>query len=354
ATALRAVADCAQDLGDGRVHLTSRGNLQLRGLSRASDLAARLGAAGLLPSPAHERVRNVLASPLSGIAGGCADVRCLAAELDRELCHRLGLARLPGRFLFALDDGRGDVAAEEPDVCWHATCATSGELLVAGVAIARVGLTHAVGALLDAAEAFLTLRAADGGTAWRATELPDAPARIAAALAAMEARSELQESHLHATWLHERGFPATARPGPVRRDDGGIALVVAAVLGELTADQVRLLATTGPRVVVTPWRTVVLPDPLLPVEQLVASGLLVAPGVAATVSACIGRPGCAKSLADVRTDARAALAHLPDARMHVSGCPRRCGAPRAVHVDALALPDGGYLVDGVPRPGLVP
>ena len=351
AAALRAVADCAQDLGDGRVHLTSRGNLQLRGLSRASDLAARLGAAGLLPSPAHERVRNVLASPLSGIAGGRADVRCLAAELDRELCHRPGLARLPRRFLFALDDGRGDVAAEEPDVCWRATSATSGELLVAGVAIARVGLPHAVGALLDAAEAFLTLRAADGGTAWRATELPDAPARIAAAL---EGRSALQESHLHATWLHEGGFPATARPGPVRRDDGGIALVVAAVLGELTADQVRLLATTGPRVVITPWRTVVLPEPLLPVEQLAAGGLLVAPGPAATVSACIGRPGCAKSLADVRTDARAALTHLPDARMHVSGCPRRCGAPRAVHVDALALPDGGYLVDGVPRPGLVP
>ena len=354
ATALRAVADCAQDLGDGRVHLTSRGNLQLRGLSRASDLAARLGAAGLLPSPAHERVRNVLASPLSGIADGRADVRCLAAELDRELCHRPGLARLPGRFLFALDDGRGDVAAEEPDVCWRATCATSGELLVAGVAIARVGLTHAVGALLDAAEAFLTLRAADGGTAWRATELPDAPARIADALSA--GPSLCPESHFPDVWRRESGFPdrSGSLPGPVRRDDGGIALVVAAVLGELTADQVRLLATTGPRVVVTPWRTVVLPDPLLPVEQLAAAGLLVAPGPAATVSACIGRPGCAKSLADVRTDARAALAHLPDARMHVSGCPRRCGAPRAVHVDALALPDGGYLVDGVPRPGLVP
>ena len=140
----------------------------------------------------------------------------------------------------------------------------------------------------------------------------------------------------------------------MRRDDGGIALVVAPVLGELTADQVRLLAATGPSAVVTPWRTVVLPDPLLPVEQLAASGLLVVPGPAATVSACIGRPGCATSLADVRADARAALPHLPEARVHVSGCPRRCGAPRAVHVDALALPDGGYLVDGVPRPGLVP
>ncbi len=68
AAALRVVADCAQELGDGRVHLTSRGNLQLRGLSRSGALAARLADAGLLPSATHERVRNVLASPLAGIA----------------------------------------------------------------------------------------------------------------------------------------------------------------------------------------------------------------------------------------------------------------------------------------------
>ena len=73
AAALRVVADCAQDLGDGRVHLTSRGNLQLRGLSRSGALAARLADAGLLPSATHERVRNVLASPLAGIACGAAD-----------------------------------------------------------------------------------------------------------------------------------------------------------------------------------------------------------------------------------------------------------------------------------------
>src|SRR6188472_1313251 len=50
AAALRVVADCAASLGDGRVHLTSRGNLQLRGLSRSGPLAERLATAGLLPS----------------------------------------------------------------------------------------------------------------------------------------------------------------------------------------------------------------------------------------------------------------------------------------------------------------
>ncbi|MBL8926264.1 MAG: precorrin-3B synthase [Pseudonocardia sp.] len=387
ATALRLVADCAEDLGDGRVHLTSRGNLQLRGLSRSGALAARLGGAGLLPSATHERVRNVLASPLAGIACGATDppprvstvgpaaddppfgtstveqaalhvptgrspdVRAMAATLDRGLCARPPLADLPGRFLFALDDGRGDVAAEDPDLCWQAP----DRLLVAGVDNGlRVAEAQAVAALLHAAEAFLALRAADGGTAWRAAELVDAPARIAAALG-----RSLQEGHLHAATPQQGGSPATAqpaaaRPGPVRRDDGGLALVVAPLLGELTADQVRLLATAGPAAVVTPWRTIVLPAPRVPAAGLAAAGLLVEPGPAADISACAGRPGCAKALADVRADALAALSRLPGGRVHVSGCARRCGAPRAAHVDAVALAGGRYLVDGVPRPGLVP
>ena len=337
AAALRVLAGCAEELGDGRVHLTSRGNLQLRGLSRSPALAARLTDAGLLPSATHERVRNVLASPLSGIAGGLADVRGLAAALDRGLCARPELAELPGRFLFALDDGRGDVAAEDPDLCWRAP----GALLVAGVDTGLVVAADAVAVLLDAAEAFLALRAADGGTAWRAAELAEAPARIAAALG-----RSLQESHFHAMTLQESGFPdvSATRPGPVPRADGGTALVVAPLLGELTADQLRLLADTGPTAVVTPWRTLVLPAP-----RLAAAGLVVAPGPAADVSACAGRPGCAKALADVRADTLAAIGRLPAGRVHVSGCARRCGAPRGRHVDAVALADGGYLIDGIAR-----
>ena len=307
----------------------------------------------MLPSATHERVRNVLASPLSGIAGGLADVRGLAAALDRGLCARPELAELPGRFLFALDDGRGDVAAEDPDLCWRAP----GALLVAGVDTGLVvGGGDAVAVLLDAAEAFLALRAADGGTAWRAAELAEAPARIAAALVARRRRaSHVQHGGFAAVRVQQSHYaaltdtPAAARPGPVRRADGGTALVVAPLLGELTAAQLRLLADTGPTAVVTPWRTVVLPAPRLAAAELAAAGLVVAPGPAADVSACAGRPGCAKALADVRADALAAIGRLPAGRVHVSGCARRCGAPRGRHVDAVALADGGYLIDGIAR-----
>ncbi|MEU7243970.1 nitrite reductase, partial [Streptomyces sparsogenes] len=120
------LALAAEELGDGRLDLTSRGNLQLRGLDPGcgGDLAARLRAAGLLPSDRYDRVRNIVASPLSGLDGvGHADAPAWARGVDALLREdgpaRSGfaeLAGLSGRFLFAFDDGRGDVAALGADV----------------------------------------------------------------------------------------------------------------------------------------------------------------------------------------------------------------------------------------------
>ncbi|TXS44516.1 cobalamin biosynthesis protein CobG [Streptomyces sp. t39] len=114
-----ALADAAERLGDGALDITSRGNLQLRGLDalRAQELADLLEAADLLPAPARERIRNVVASPLSGLDGhGNLDVQPLVRELDALLCAGARATALSGRFLFGLDDGRGDMAELAPDV----------------------------------------------------------------------------------------------------------------------------------------------------------------------------------------------------------------------------------------------
>jgi precorrin-3B synthase len=299
AAQLDVLAGCAEDLGDGSVHLTSRGNVQLRGLSRETgEVAGRLSDAGLLPAPSHERVRNFLASPLSGLSGGLVDVRSLVADLDAAVCAEPELAGLPGRFLFALDDGRGDVAAEDADLCWQALDDRTGVLLRAGSPGPRVLRAEAVEVLVREAVRFLAVR----GCAWRMGELP--------------------------------GFSGTKVPsrpvevGPFARDDGGRGMCVAPLFGQLTAEQVRSFRGD---VVVTPWRSVVVPE--YRPELLALSS-------DSEVSACIGRPGCAKSRADVRADARGV-----SARAHFSGCERRCGKPRDA-VDVVAQ-DGGYLVDGV-------
>jgi precorrin-3B synthase len=344
----QALVAAAQQLGNGRLELTSRGNLQLRGLPDGAEapLAARLQEAGLLPSPAHERVRNLLASPLTGRDGaGLADVRPLIAEFDRALCARPGLAELSGRFLFALDDGRADVLAGEPDTAVTATAPASMQLVLAGWPVgAPVPSAAAVESMLAAAEAFLAERRAQGGNAWRLAELADGPARVAARLGlAVHPRPDA------AVGPASRPGPA-CEPGPFRQRNGASALVIGIPLGSLSADQATGLHAA--QLILTPWRSIVLPD--LAAGELTALEARCARLGMITdrshplhnVTACTGRPGCASALADVRADAVAAHhagVGLPAAGVHWSGCARRCGRPAGAGTDVIAT-GSGYLV----------
>src|SRR5688500_741317 len=125
----------ARALGDGALELTSRGNVQLRGLRAGSEaeLGERLAAIGLLPSATHETARNVLASVLSGRAGGLLDVRSWVPAFDAALCADPRLSGLAGRYLAAFDDGRGDVAGLGADVGLLALDDSAVALLLAGV-----------------------------------------------------------------------------------------------------------------------------------------------------------------------------------------------------------------------------
>ncbi len=115
---LLALADAAT-LGNGLVDLTSRGNLQLRGLpaQAGEKLSQCLMAAGFLPSVDHDRARNMIASPVSGRHPEAqTDTDPVLAALDHGLCASPELTALPGRFLFALDDGSGLALVPAADV----------------------------------------------------------------------------------------------------------------------------------------------------------------------------------------------------------------------------------------------
>jgi precorrin-3B synthase len=339
-TQLRVLADAARTLGDGALELTSRGNLQLRGLRPGSeaDLGDRLAAAGLLPSATHERVRNILASTLSGRAGGRLDVRPWVAAFDAGLCADPALAGLPGRFLATFDDGRGDVAGLGGDVGLLALSPATVALLLGGTDSGLRGTPEtAVDLALAATRAFLELRQEDGGTAWRLAEIPDGIARVSARLQAP--RSVPVEVPAAST---------AGSAGAVVQHDGRTALVAVVPLGRLTAAQADLLAGTSDALQVTPWRSVVLTDldgPGAAADTVGSAGLVLDAGSPwLRVTACAGKPGCARSLADVRADASTAVAAgtLPAAgnRQHWAGCERRCGRPRGAVVDVVATTVG--------------
>jgi precorrin-3B synthase len=338
AAQLETLACAAVDLGDGQVELTSRGNVQLRALAAdvGDELGERLAGAGLLPSATHERVRNIVASPLAGVDAP-TELADLVRDLDQALCSRPHLAELPGRFLFALDDGRGDVASLEPDVL--------GQMGDAGDLVARFRVRRAevVAVMLAVAEAFLAERAAQHSQAWRVTEL-------AGGLDAVRRRVGMAWPGLAGVADLPRVADAPGPVGVICQPDGRHALAVLAPLGRLTATQLRAVgAHAGERGArVTPWRGVVLPDLLDPGSAATELDLLGLGVDSASpwyrVSACAGRPGCAKALADVQADARSAIDLSPDSwsdqRIHWSGCGRRCGRPHGTQVDMVATAAG--------------
>ncbi|MFH9723628.1 cobalamin biosynthesis protein CobG [Streptomyces sp. NPDC017254] len=336
------LAHAAETLGDGRLSITSRGNAELRGLAEScgAELAALLDEAGLLPSPTHERVRNIVASPASGLDGlGAADVQLWARELDTHLRSAPWAAALSGRFLFVLDDGRGDVAGLGGDVTLVAVGGGEAELHVGGRAVRLAG-SDAPGAALAVAGGFLTTARKAGTGAWRVRELPEGYA------------VDVAESGVTAVPVPAPELPQgpPLSPGVL----GPAALSVLAPLGRLTTAQLRALLPAD-EVRLTPWRGVVVAGAgadRLP--ALDAAGLVTRPDSPwAGVTACTGRPGCAKSLADVRADAAPgdnARRGAPGLPVHFSGCERRCGHPHGDWTDVLATADGDYLVDGVPTP----
>ncbi|MFF1412376.1 cobalamin biosynthesis protein CobG [Streptomyces sp. NPDC058289] len=373
------LALAADRFGNGHLELTSRGNVQLRGLAEGcgAGLAELLDGAGLLPAPGHERVRNIVATPLSGILGTeRPHVTPWVGELDRLLCASARATALSGRFLFAIDDGRGDVAALDPDVTLLG--APRGRALVrlgAAPGAVEVDAADAPRAALLAAEYFLDSADAAGTRAWRVSELPAVHAPEAAELAA-----RLTAAGIAADLVPEVSWPYAPPPKPWGPGTGDrTPLCVLPPLGRLTADQWRVLVrvagdgqgaegadggTDGDgELRITPWRSIVLPRastrrPVDGYAQLVAAGLSVAPdGPWESVTACTGQPGCAKALSDVRADARSVVgadggapAGPAGAPVHWSGCERRCGHPRGTAwVDLVATPDG-YRLDGRPVP----
>jgi precorrin-3B synthase len=335
------------ELGDGQLELTSRANVQIRALQPGApvELSERLYAAGLLPSITHERVRNILASPLSGLDQHSRyDVLPLAGELDRLLCATPALAGLPGRFLFALDDGRGDLASAKADVAVRMVDAGRGELALAGVATGvLVAAERVAGVMVAAAEAFLVERAAQGVEAWRLGELEDGGRMVRMRLG-LGAEGAVQPD---TQAVGCGGAVAGASEGPA---GGGV--VVTVPLGVLGVGQAEALAAAGGEVRVTPWRSVVVVgvvDEEQTVRRLTEVGLVLEGASPwSGVTACAGRPGCGKALADVRGDARRVVPGWPSGgRVHWSGCERRCGKPGKEFVDVVALAGGGYAVDGV-------
>jgi precorrin-3B synthase len=319
---LEGLADAAA-LGNGLVELTSRANVQLRGLpdEAAAPAAERLAATGLLPSATHDRVRNIVASPAAGrLPTSLAATDIIVSELDAGICADSQLAALPGRFFFAIDDGSQTVGDRIADVALVAGHDGGFALWLSGSAtdLRATAQVDAAALALEAARAFLDV-AADGS--WRIVDLPKGPARIAERLGGRIVAGNVTTS-------------ATVALGAMRQVDGRFAVTVLPPLGRFDVELLRAIAALDhDDIRVSTRRTLTFvdvgrPDAML--DTLLSLGLVASEDSGWWgLTACAGVGLCARARVDVRAAAqrRAAMRKAGSPPEHWSGCERGCGRP---------------------------
>ncbi|MEN5082966.1 precorrin-3B synthase [Bosea sp. TWI1241] len=326
---LAAVAELAARHGNGQIEVSSRGNLQLRGVSAGTHpaLVAALLAGDLVDEAEGDGPnRLVLASPLAGRA---ADDRIDAAALA-EAVERAGrtVAGVPPKTSIVVDGG-GALTLDgfAADLRLRALdTGTVGLQIADGPWFGPLPVTEAPAIAAKLLTGFVALRGA----------LPKPPSR-------MRALDKDQMAGLAA------GLPVLppppARPSPAATglfpERSGLALLAVLPFGRCEAQTLARIADAAQAAGValirpTPWRGLAfcgldadraerLGEALTGLGQIVA-----ADDPRLGVAVCTGAPGCTRGQAATLADAPLIVAALPPrlaAGLHVSGCAKACAHP---------------------------
>ncbi|MGL3110666.1 precorrin-3B synthase [Bradyrhizobium sp. BR 1432] len=324
AAQISGLAELAERFGNGLIDVTSRANLQIRGVSDEShgpllDGLARL--ALLDPDVDIESRRNILVTPFWNEGD---DTQALAAELEEALAD--SALKLPTKFGFAIDDGTSRVlAGDSADVRIERD--RSGRLLVRADG-ARLGRSVGRGGAVSTALAIANWFIASGG-------ISGGRGRMAAHIASGAAlpgtlRGETEPAPVM----------ATLRPGHYPQ-----GAMVGVAFGQMLHSTLHQFAACGHALRMTPWR-MVLSEGKRAMPK--GAGLITEPyDPALRVIACSGAPRCREAHADTRALAAALAPRIaPDTRLHVSGCAKGCAHSGAAAVTLVATRAGFDLVRG--------
>ena len=318
------LAQLAERHGNGLIDVTSRANLQIRGVTEASHRPLLDGLAKLAlldPDADTESRRNILVTPFWHMGD---ETQALAAELEEAL-ENSALA-LPTKFGFAIDDGTSRVlAGDSADVRIERD--RSGGLLVradgdkCGRSVAR---GEAVTTALAFANWFVTSGGARGGRGRMAAHL------AAGAVLPASLRGEAEPAPIM----------AAARPGLYSQ-----GAMVGVAFGQMAHATLNQFAGCGHALRMTPWR-MVLSEGKRAMPS--AAGLITEPyDPALRVIACSGAPRCREAHADTRGLAAALAPNIgAAARLHVSGCAKGCAHSGPAAITLVATGAGFDLVRG--------
>lgn len=285
------------------VELTSRANLQLRGIAEADypPLLAGLQALGLVDADVRtESHRNLLLAPFWQAGDGSTE---LADALTQALAGPQA-PDLPGKFGFALDGGTApvlragsaDIRIERHGADWlvYADGSATGALVGAGQVVALA---------MDLAQWFV-----------HASGLTGPRRRMAALLSSHPLPARFTTTPLP--------FVAPYQPPLGRLPQG---YLVALEFGQLPVATLAALAQRA-ALRLTPWRSLLLEG----VHALPTRPELItrSDDSRLRISACTGAPGCGQAGGVTRAVARMLADALPAGQtLHVSGCTKGCAHP---------------------------
>jgi precorrin-3B synthase len=366
AGAMRAVAAVAAACGSGAVELTSRANIQVRGVTDLDGAARRLIDGGLaLDDPQRDALRAVVASPLHGHdPTALVDLVGVLADVESQLVGG-AVGAVPPKFGVVLDDG-GAWPLDGLDADVRLAAVTRGSHRWT---VTVRGGRASLGTVDEPAHAAVAAAQLCADHAGRMDEVVRArgPRHVAAALGAVDAMPS------------EGGWEETGRGGG-GPDHGGSAgrrrpprdrshlgrhpdmvsdrcnVVAAPFLGRLDATTLASVAALAARYArrtgVTPDRSLAFCGVLHAEADALESAradlaLITRPGDRRSlVSACIGSRGCEHGRVDTLAAAeRLVQADEAPARMHLSGCEKQCGVPAGV-AHLVADPSGRFVAAG--------
>lgn len=333
---LAKIAEIAGQFGNGQIEITTRGNLQVRGLSdaTAADFARAIEAVVGI-----ERGLVIECPPLAGDdPAGLADPRALALTLKRQVDERLLNEKLGPKVTVVIDGGETiGLGALGADIRLEAIDAAHWQLSVGNHAIGSTGTDDAVNAVVTVLE----LIAARGVSA-RGRDLTPDDVRAAV--------GECLGNRMIATSAPGRSVGRFAtRSGsalgiglPFGASDWQALVALAATATAHGVDEFRLAPHHGLLALggdIDAWA-----------EDAKALEFVTAPDDARrSISACIGTEGCASGQISARRVA-AELARRHDAvldgsiSLHISGCSKGCAHPRPATLAIVGGADDCALV----------
>lgn len=351
---LGGVARAAAAFGNGTVEITSRGSLQVRGLTPETTdrFAAMIAGLGIPASEGPE----IRVGPLAGIdAAELADPRPLADAIAADIAD-LGLSSRLAPKLSLLVDGGGILGLE----------GIGGDIRLSAVGSRgdvrwQVGLDRGGGAMMSIAE----------GSESEARAAVVALVRDLAALGRSARGRDVRKVKGEAVAPLANPGTGKGRLLPVGRfllAGGGLASGLAPAFGQVAAaDLTRLadLAGEAREFRLAPGRG------LLVIDLDEAAATRIERGAAALgfvtsrddprlrVVACAGAPACAsghiasRQLAAIIAADPVAMSGA--ATVHVSGCAKQCARPRDAKVSIIGGPDGLHIepVDRSPGGGWI-